>query len=489
MTKIIGRSEEKNILLEFLHSNQAEFLTIYGRRRVGKSFLIKNFFENEPCILFHTTGIKNGQLSEQIDEFTKQIGKTFYKGIELERKKNWLNTFELLNNAMDSVDKNKKIVLFLDELPWMATKKSKLLQALEYYWNRYWNWDKRIKLIACGSSASWILKKIIHNTGGLYNRVTRRIELEPFDLYQAKIMLKSKGIKLNNQQILELYMVTGGIPLYLNYIKNGLSAQQNINELCFKKRSFLRDEFPNLIASLFDESEIYIELLKIIAKHPYGKSKNELAKIGKFSLGGRLFTRLTELEETGFLTSFIPYGHKNRGIYYKVIDEYTLFYFHWIEQKRIGIAKNVKGDIWQTLINSQAWKIWAGYAFEAVCYKHIDNIMKVLKISTGVEIGSWRYSPYKHKTEEDGAQIDLLFDRSDRVITICEIKYTDKPFKIDKQYAKNLLNKVNIFKTKTGTNKQIFIAMVSANGLKPTMYSEELITDVVTTNDLFKKAD
>lgn len=484
MDKIIGRHEEKRILIDFLRSPGAEFLAIYGRRRVGKSFLIKTFFSNEACIFFHATGIKDGELHEQIKEFTKQIGNTFYGGIELKSKNNWLDTFGLLNDAVAKLDKRKKAVLFLDEFPWMATKRSKLLQALEYYWNRYWNWDKRVKLIVCGSSASWILKKIIHNTGGLYNRITKRIKLEPFDLKQVKELLKAKGIYLNNQQILEIYMVTGGIPLYLGYIQKGLSAQQNIGELCFSKKGFLKDEFPNLIASLFDESDIYIELLKNIAKHPYGTDKKTLAKTIGISLGGRLTSRLMDLEESGFITSFVPYGHKGRGTYYKVIDEYTLFYFYWIEPKKVGIAKNAYEKVWQAIAGSAAYKSWAGYAFESVCYKHISNIIQTLKIDSVNIVGSWRYYPYKK--EEVGAQIDLLIDRNDNAITICEIKYTASPFVIDKKYAQDLLRKVEVFRRNTHTNKQIFIAIISANGLKPTMYAEELITSVVTLDELFK---
>jgi AAA+ ATPase superfamily predicted ATPase len=485
MDKIINRVEEKKILLDFLRSKEAEFLAIYGRRRIGKSFLIKTLFSRENCIFFHATGIKSGKLHEQIKEFTKQIGHTFYGGIELKYKTNWLDTFELLNNALERLDKRKKAVLFLDELPWMVSKRSRLLQALEYYWNHYWNWDTRVKLIVCGSSASWILKKIIHNTGGLYNRVTKRIKLEPFNLNQSREMLKAKGIRLNNGQILEIYMVTGGVPLYLNYIQKGLSAQQNINELCFNKKGFLREEFPTLIKSLFNESDTYLELLRNIAKHCYGIDKNELAKKSKMSLGGRLTSRLSDLEEAGFITSFIPYGHKDRGIYYKVIDEYTLFYFYWIESNIRGVAKNFKGKLWQTIANSPAYKSWAGYAFEAICYKHITQIIKALGIDSIRAIGSWRYAPYKKETS--GAQIDLLFDRGDEAITICEIKYTNKPFIIDKEYASKLMNKVKIFKEKTGTKKQIFLAMISANGIKPTMYSEELISSVATLDDLFRE--
>ena len=489
MEKVIGRHKELKELLHFLTSKKAEFMAIYGRRRIGKTFLIKNFFKTQKCIFFDVTGIKNGTYTEQINEFVKKVGEIFYGGAALADKGTWWDAFDVLNNAISAIDKRKKIVIFLDEFPWMATKKSRLLQVLEHTWNNKWNWNNNIRLVVCGSSASWILKRIINNTGGLYNRVTARMELHPFNLYEAKQLLSANWTKLSNQQILEVYMVTGGIPLYLNHIEKGLSAQQNINQLCFERGGFLRDEFTNIFASLFDDTSQYLDIIKTISQHRNGISKNDLVKICNLSSGGRASGRLKDLEEAGFITSFIPYGHKERGIYYKIIDEYTLFYFHWIDPNKTGFLKITnRRNAWQHIAQSPDWKAWSGYAFEAICYKHIEQIVRALNIDSIFNfVGAWKYTPKKGSKNDLGAQIDLLFDRNDNVITICEIKYSYEPFVIDKQYAANLRNKVEVYKKHTGTHKQIFIAMISANGLKPTMYSEELVSGCAVLDDLFKE--
>ncbi len=486
MENIISRTREKQELQEALESDNAEFIVVYGRRRVGKTFLITNFFESKDCIFFNIVGIKDGLLEEQLAEFAKAIGETFYGGATIATPKTWMQAFEELNNAIKNVSKDKAIILFFDEFPWMATPRSRLLQALEYYWNKYWSIEPRIKLILCGSSASWIIKNILYHKGGLHNRITRHLILKPFTLSETQHFLKSKGIQLNERQILQLYMATGGVPHYLNSIKKGVSAAQSINDICFKDTGILFDEFDKLFSSLFNDSESYTELIRIIASSRYGASRSDIKTKTKLSsYGGSLSARLKDLESAGFIKSFLPLEHTRQGIYYRLIDEYCYFYLKWIEpEKRTLITLEENSEYWQSRTLSPSFKSWAGYAFEGICYKHLAQIRKKLKISSIAIANSWRYVSKKY-SQEQGAQIDLLFDRNDDSITICEIKYTDKPFVIDKEYAANLLNKVKIFKAKTRIKKQVFIAIVSANGIKPTMYSEELITGVVTLEDLF----
>ena len=264
-TQLIGRLAEQSILQEMLESNQAEFLAIYGRRRIGKTFLVREYFKDKDVIFFNSTGSKDGSLTEQIQHFTKEISRVFYRGIKLEAGKNWDSTFELLTNAIETVSGNKKIVLFFDELPWMATKNSKLLTTLDYYWNQYWNRDNRIRLIICGSSASWIVDKIISNKGGLHNRITKQIRLLPFNLRETKAFLDKKDIRLTHNQITQIYMTTGGVPYYLNNIRKGMSAAQNIDLLAFTPDGLLFKEFDNLFAALFDMHELCTRIIKIIA--------------------------------------------------------------------------------------------------------------------------------------------------------------------------------------------------------------------------------
>lgn len=486
-----GRVEEKKLLEELFRSDKPEFLAIYGRRRVGKTYLIRSFFKRKPCIFFNATGIHKGSFNQQIIEFTKEISKTFFFGAELKRMDNWFDTFELLTDVINKqVSKNKKVVLFFDEFPWMATPRSKLLQALDYYWNRYWSQDKRIKLIVCGSAASWIIKNIVNNKGGLHNRLTRTILLEPMSLNETRNLLHSLGVRLNNKHVLQIYMVTGGIPFYLSQVTPGLSASQIIDKLAFSKNSLLSEEFDKLCSSLFENANIYEEIIRLIANHRYGIHQEELfQKIKSTSKGGTLTEKVKDLEKAGFIIGFLPYKHKKKGIYYRVIDEYTLFYFYWIEPlKETLLKKGIREGYWDKMKDSNSWNAWVGYAFEAICYKHLKQISRALHLSPTAVPNTWRYIP-KKGSKEQGAQIDLLFDRDDDAIAICEIKHTDLPFAIDKECATKLNTKLEVFKKESKTQKQLFLDIISVNGLKKTMYSEEMVDGVVTLDDLFKPSE
>lgn len=482
--KIIGRENEQEILKRALASNHAEFIALFGRRRVGKSFLVTQYFSGKNCIFFYITGIKNGSYKKQLRQFTNIISDVFYNGAELKLKNNWLDTFEMLTSSIKKTPNDKKIVIFMDEFPWMVTRRSGLLEAVDYYWNRFWVHDRRIKLIICGSSASWIINNIINNQGGLHNRITYQINLDVFNLKETKSYLHKSGIKLNDRQITQIYMVTGGVPFYLSKIEKGISAAQVIEKLAFSKNCILLNEFDNLFSSLFYSYNEYIKTIRMIAKHRYGVGQEELlTTLGKSKAGMGGLRILDDLEKAGFIISFKPHFHKKKGIYYKVIDEYISFYLNWIEPiKNTLLVRSLEQDYWEKQQYLAKWHSWAGYAFEALCYKHLPQIRKALHLNSSSIPNTWRYAPRKG---EKGAQIDLLFDRSDESITICEIKYSNQPFAIDKQYYNNLLNKIEVFKKITRTTKQIFTALISANGLKPTIYSEHLISDVVTLKDLF----
>ncbi len=481
------RKKEHIILDKVLQSNRPEFLALYGRRRVGKTHLIRNHFANRKnCIFFDVAGSKDTPMKEQILNFTMRMGEIFYGGAKLTVEKNWNDTFKSLTAAMTKLAPNQKIILFFDEFPWMATKNSRLLQQLDYYWNQYWSKDGRIKLIVCGSSASWIIRNIINNKGGLHNRITRHIHLEPFNLYQMKLFLKYLGVKLNNQQLLQIYMVTGGIPYYLMNIERGQSAAQIIDQLAFKRNAPLLNEFNNLFASLFDQHEVYVEIIRLIAKHRYGIARQEIFNQIDKNLKGKKGARILQsLEDTGFIIGFKPHLHKRKGIYYKVIDEYTLYYLSWIEPIKDSLFKqSFEEGYWQIQQRLPSWQSWSGYAFEAVCYKHIKQIKKALDLSPADIPSTWRYVPKKHHPEK-GAQIDLLFDRQDHVITLCEIKYTDKPFLIGKSYAENLQRKMDVFKTQTRTTKQLLMTMIASSGIKNNFYADDIVSGVVTLDDLF----
>jgi len=487
MTQIIGRKQEQQELLEAFSSKNAEFVVVYGRRRVGKTFLIEEFFKKQKCTYFNVIGVQEGLLKEQLEEFAKAIGKTFYKGASIAASSTWMHAFEELTKAIEGLPKNNKVVLFFDELPWMVTRRSRMLQALDYYWNRHWSKYQNLKLVVCGSSASWIIKNIIHHRGGLHNRYTRSILLKPFSLFETKAFLQNKEIKLNDRQILQLYMVLGGIPHYLAQVKRGLSAAQNINYLCFRENGILFSEFDKLFKSLFEDAKTYIELIKIIAQVREGVSRALIEEQSKFSSkGGTLTDRLNDLELAGFIKSFLPTSHQRQGVYYRIVDEYSYFYLRWIEPiKHTLIAQELANNYWTDKAKMPEHLSWMGYAFESVCYKHLTQIRNALNIKAS-RVGAWRYSP-RGGTSESGAQIDLLFERDDGAITICEIKCTEQPFNINKEYYNQLLNKINIYKQVTRTSKQIFIAFISANGIKETVYSNELIDNTITLDNLFQE--
>jgi uncharacterized protein len=484
---IISRKEEVAILRQMLNSGVPEFLALYGRRRVGKTFLIRQFFATQKnVVFFNVTGAKDGLFHEQIGHFSEQIGMVFLNGVIPKAGKNWDETFGLLTKTFKAFPKNKKIVLFFDELPWMATKRSRLLQNLDYYWNQHWSNDNRIKLIVCGSSASWILNKIIRNRGGLYNRITRRIYLEPFNLLETKMFLRRMGVNLNDKQILLLYMAIGGIPYYLRNVDKGLTAMQLIEKMAFSKKAFLLDEFDNLFSSLFDDGDIYADIVRKISQYHYGIGQRQLLEsLGTHALGGVGAKKLKDLEETGFIISFKPLYHKKKGIYYRINDEYTLFYLKWIEPIHESLQKQAlsKGN-WQELQNTPEWNNWLGYAFETICYKHLSTIRKKLDINPTAIANTWRYAPKKGANER-GAQVDLLFDRRDNAITLCEIKYTEEPFVLTKDYVDTLKRKMDVFQKQTKTKKQLFIAIISAMGLKNNYYADDICSGVVTMGDLF----
>lgn len=481
---IVGRRREQKLLRELVDSNKAEFIAVYGRRRVGKTYLIKNLIGSLPCVFFHVTGVQKGTTQVQLKEFAKQIGKAFYQSPSLVPKKNWFDAFEDLTNAIQAMPKDQTVVLFFDEFPWMATPRSRILVALELYWNRYWVFDKRVKLIICGSSTSWIINNIINNKGGLHNRVTRTLHLQPFSLYETESYLKEHQIKLNRKHILDLYTVLGGVPLYWSFIRKGKTAHQCIDELCFQRNGPLVHEFERLFASLFEDPKPYKELIRCIAQHRYGIGQSELISLSRLPNGGGTIDRLHQLEEAGFITSLVPYGHKDRGVYYVMEDEYSLFYLNWIEPYLKTIAKKETNEgFWLALSSQPSWKSWSGYAFESTCYKHIHQIRHVLHVDAGARVGTWRYSP--RTRESQGAQIDLLFDRIDGAMTLCEIKCSDHPFAIDKAYYEELLRKIEVFKKQTRTKKQLFFSMITTMGLKKTIYSEEIVSNQVTLEDLF----
>ncbi len=476
MEKLVGRQEEIEVLKKALNSDEAEMVAVIGRRRVGKTFLIKETYKKE--IVFAVSGTQNAPLAEQLSTFSYQLTEYAKTAIPYKTPKNWLEAFQLLITFLKSKKQDKKIAVFFDELPWLASQRSGFLRGLSFFWNN-WATDQRIVVVICGSAASWMIQKVVNHTGGLHNRITRRIFLEPFTLQETEEYLKSRKIYFNRYQIVQLYMAMGGIPHYLKEIQQGKSAAQNINSICFSKSGLLRNEFLNLYPSLFNNAENHIVVIRALYQKKIGLTRKKIVEATQLSDGGTIQRVLEELEQSGFISIYPSFGRKKKERLYRLTDAYSLFYLQFIDGRLFQ-----ETDIWDTLSQTAAYKTWSGYAFENICLGHLKNIKKALGIS-GIHTAASSFYR-KGKDGLSGVQIDLLIDRNDHVINLFEIKFYNKPFIITKEYAQKLRQKITLFEAYSKTNKQIFISLLTSFGLMENQHSLGLIHHNLTIDDLFE---
>lgn len=476
MSKLIGRKKEILLLKKAYESAEAALVAIYGRRRIGKTFLIKQYFKDE--LVFEFTGQVNGVLSEQLANFNRKLGEATNMPYPPVPPATWGEALDRLKKYLIPILERRKAVVFFDEFPWIDSHKSGFLSAFDYFWNDWGNHQSNLKIIICGSAASWMIKKVIQNKGGLHNRVTHKLRLLPFSLHETELFLQSKQIILDHYQLLQLYMVTGGVPHYQNALRQGESVTQFIDRECFTKDGALSDEFSNLYRALFNNFENHLTIVKLLAKNGSGLSRRELIEKSRLSSGGGTTTLLDELEESGFISTYKPFGKNKRETLYKLVDEYSAFYLKFIENNR----KNGAGT-WLQLSNSTQWKSWSGFAFEAVCLKHVDEIKKALGIS-GVytEQSAWRLVGNE---EQKGVQIDLLIDRKDNCINLCEMKFYEGELTITKQYAEDMRRKVQIFREQSQTSKTIFVTFITTYGVKENTYKLQQVQADLTMDVLF----
>jgi uncharacterized protein len=471
--QIIGREAEQEILGRLLQSKRSELLAIYGRRRIGKTYLIKTFYDQH--LTFSCSGQYNSKTSEQLINFTDQLN-TYFPDSKIKYSiESWQEAFKILKDAVSSLETTQKKVLFFDELPWLDNHKSGFLSAFSYFWNNFVANRNDLLVIICGSAASWIISKIVNSKGGLHNRITQRIRLLPFSLLETEKYLQYRNIKLERFQLLQLYMIMGGVPAYLDAVERGNSVSQNIDKICFSKDGMLTGEFDNLYSALFNSPDKHIKIIAALAKKNKGLNRSEIIQTTRLLTGGGLSTILSELTESGFIEKLSIYGNKEKESVYHLTDEFSLFYFRFMQHH--------EKEKWLLSQATQRYTTWCGYAFENLCLKHINQIKKALQIgAVQTTESAWSYHGDKLKR---GAQIDLLIDRADQIISICEIKFSSKQFTIDKKYAGELEQKLKVFRQHSNKRKTTTLTFITTYGVFDNDYKEQLVDNDITLESLF----
>jgi len=447
--------------------------------------LIRNFFKGKG-VFFEIIGSFNLKTKEQLENFHSEYSALFDQENYKIPPRNWREAFVRLKKGVERIGDNQKVVIFFDELPWLASPKSGFLSAMDYAWNRHFSEMDNVLLIVSGSAASWMISHVVNNTGGLYGRLSAHLRLLPFTLAETEEYLKSRGVGLTRKQICEIYMVTGGVPKYLSYLEGGISALQNVHYLCFTPQSPLLTEFHKLYQSLFQNAENHLLIMRALAKKRHGMSRLELLKETKLSNSGRTSVVLQELEESGFVATLPEIGKKSREVHYYLNDEYTLFYLKWIEPEKGTLLKGVEKEYWIKRQTHPDWKSWAGFSFESLCLKHITEIKRALHIA-GVSTfsGYWKSSVNGKKEVE----VDLVIDRADQCMNLCEIKFCGEEYSLTKSYAAELNRKKALFQEKTQTKKGLFTTLITPFGVKENIHFHSTIDHQLTLEALFKQRE
>lgn len=465
---LIGREREIADLMRAYNSEYSEFVAVTGRRRVGKTFLVREVFNYK--FAFQHSGLANQKTRQQLKEFQLSLIKCGMKKCRVPQ--DWFDAFFLLSEFLDKQKEDKKVV-FIDEMPWMDAPRSNFVSALEHFWNGYASASKDILLIICGSSTSWIINNVYKNHGGLHNRVTERINLQPFTLRECMLYAQSRGIVLSQRQIAEAYMVMGGVPFYWAQLKKELSLDQNIDNLFFAPNGKLRYEYNELYCSLFKNPEPYINIVEALGKKKIGMTREELLTATSIADNGKFKVYLEDLTTCGFVDVYNTFGKHKNNVVYRLVDQYTLFYFKFIDNQFINDS-----SFWVHSIDTPMRNAWEGLAFEQLCFAHIPQIKSKLGIS-GI-----KSAVYSWQTKADGAQIDMLIDRADQVINVCEIKFSRNDYSISKDVMDNIHHKISRFTDISGTTKAIYITMITSKPLVHNEYWNEVQNEIVL-DDLF----
>jgi hypothetical protein len=472
MEKLIGRTAELQQLRSLVDSGRSNFVAVFGRRRVGKTFLIRHAFEGR--FTFQLTGLANANFRRQLANFHASMARELPPGQEFPLPKDWFEAFQQLITYLER-NKTARKIIFLDELPWLDTAHSSFISALEHFWNSWASARQDVLLVVCGSAASWMIHSLLMNTGGLYNRVTHRIKIDPFTLAECEAFFTARGGAFSRYQLIQLYMTLGGIPFYLEQVDTGKSALQNINDLCFAPNGFMRSEFNYLFASLFKKPDRHIAVLEALSQKTKGMERDELLKKSKLPNGGNATKVLLELEESNFIRKYHAFDKRSKNAVFQLSDFYTLFYL-----KFIRTSDTLDNYVWGADVPE--FTAWSGYAFEQVCLAHITQIKQALHIGGVIT----RSSAWLGNDGQRKAQIDLVIDRRDGVINLCEMKFSIGPFTMTKSYAAEMREKISLFKEVTGTSKAVFLTMITTYGLTGKNVENGLVQNDLTMDILFE---
>jgi len=468
---MVGRVKEIEELRRLAESDESEFVAVYGRRRVGKTYLVRETFADR--FAFCHTGLPKATKRQQLAHFKVSLAAVGYAGPV---PATWFEAFRAMSDCVARASARRKVI-FIDEMPWMDTAKSGFLMALESFWNEWASARKDILLIACGSAAAWMVKNLFRNRGGLHNRVTARLNLQPFTLGECAKFVEERGLGMSHRDVAECYMALGGIPYYWRYLVRGQSLAQNLDRLCFAPDAPLANEFDELYASLFKDAASFKKVVTALAKKKAGMTRIELLEALGSGGTGRMTDVLETLESSGFIRSYRSFGHKTRDAVYQLTDPFTLFHFRFLA------ARSSDEHFWSSTVASPAQAVWRGLAFERLCLLHLKQIRQTLGIgAVHVEAYGWNFRGDENYPE--GVQVDLIIDRADNVINLCEMKYSAEAFAIDKDYEATLARKLATFAGVTKTRKAVHLTLVTANGLVRNARSGRVQSEV-TLEDLF----
>ena len=469
---IIGRKDEQNRLQRILEERESRFVAVYGRRRVGKTYLIREFYEEH--IVFQCAGLANSTTAEQLKNFGQTLRR--YDSSLTLLPTDWLDAFDALIGYLSKLPQARKVV-FLDELPWMDTAGSDFISALEHFWNGWASARRDIVLVVCGSASSWIINNLINNHGGLYGRLTDVVKLLPFTLCEVNDYLTGRGINLSNYELAECYMIMGGIPYYLHYLDARLSLAQNIDRLMFNPNGPLYNEFEKLYASLFNDSQRYVQVVTTLSEHPYGLTRQEISRLTGISSGKGLSTLIDNLENCGFILQQVNYTTPKRNALYRLVDFFSLFYLRFVYSSTF---RNLA--TWSSLQRTARFYNWAGLSFETLALMHLPQIKTSLGIA-GVLTNAYAWRAKATVEGQRGAQIDLVIDRNDNTITLCEAKFTESELSLNNDDEANLRNKVSAFVAGSDKRKSVQVALITTFGLTRNIHSG-MVQNVVTLDDL-----